>query len=99
MTKVKGTGTPEAIAEALQMHGGCGYAAVIPPPVPAKPAAKRIYVVRSPVGGDRLVRAGSHAQAVGHVVRGTYRAEVAGQDELVQLLAVGAKVEEAGADA
>lgn len=57
----------------------------------------RIYVVTPPTGSEepaRLVRASSQAQAIRKVVDG-YSAKVAAQDDLVQHLAHGAKVEEA----
>ena len=58
-------------------------------------AAKRVYVV---TGGPapRLVKAVSQAQAIGHVIAATYKASVASQDDLIDALGVGAKVEMAG---
>lgn len=44
----------------------------------------------------RLVRAPNAAQAIRHVVRGLFKAEVATQTQLVDLLTAGVKVEEAG---
>ena len=72
----------------------------------AKASAKRIYVVKREVdaGEDAnaivftLVRAASQAQAVGHVVRGRFSAEVATQDQLVGLVAKGCVVQEAGGE-
>lgn len=60
----------------------------------------RIYVVRtvSEGGPVRLVDAANQAQAIGHVVRNTYTAEVAEQRELVELVGKGVKVEKAGAE-
>ncbi len=48
------------------------------------------------VSGGVLVRANTQAQAIGHVVRNRYGAEVADQETLVRLLADGVKVEECG---
>lgn len=59
----------------------------------------RIYVVRGPNKSVALVKAASQSQAVGHVVRNAYEAEVAEQDILVELASAGVKVETAGADA
>lgn len=58
----------------------------------------RIYVVRGPNKSVALVKAASQSQAVGHVVRNAYEAEVAEQEILVELVAGGTKVETAGAD-
>lgn len=62
--------------------------------------ATRIYLVAKAAGtGDEqghLVRAATQAQAVRHVVRNTYQAEVATQEQLVDLMTAGAKVEDAG---
>ena len=57
----------------------------------------RIYLVS---GGDqpRLVRASSQAQAIGHIVRGTYKAIVASQVDLVELLPNGTQIEEASTE-
>lgn len=57
----------------------------------------RIYIVMNhrEQTPRRLVRAISQAHAVKHIAR-HYRAEVATQDDLVQLLANGVKVEDAG---
>ncbi len=59
----------------------------------------RIYVVRGPNKAVALVKASSQAQAVGHVVRNAYEAEVAEQDTLVQLVGEGVKVETAASTA
>jgi len=59
----------------------------------------RIYVVRGPNQAVALVKASSQAQAVGHVVRNAYEAEVAEQDILVELAGAGVKVENAGTEA
>lgn len=64
----------------------------------------RIYVVTQATGeGDgstdqqHLVRAGSQAQAIRHVVGNQFSAEVATQDDLVTLIGKGVKVREATA--
>lgn len=60
-------------------------------------AAKRIYVVSDGTPDHSvLVRASSQAQAVHHVVSSRYTAKVASQSDLVVLLGVGVKVQEAG---
>lgn len=65
--------------------------------------ATRIYAVgpkkgsgAQPVESVRLVRASTQAQAVRHVVRNTFTAEVATQEQLVDLMTVGVRVEDAG---
>lgn len=59
----------------------------------------RIYLVKNTEnGGDHLVRAHNQAQAVRHVARKQFECEVASQDDLVELVASGVKVEDAGAD-
>lgn len=59
----------------------------------------RIYIVSNhrEQTPRRLVKAISQAHAVKHIAR-HYCAEVATQDDLVQLLGQGVKVEEAGAE-
>lgn len=60
-------------------------------------STQRIYLVSN--GKDaRLVRASNQAQAVRHVVRNTFTASVASQDELVDALGKGIKVEDASED-
>lgn len=62
-------------------------------------AEKRIYAVADKKAGVcHLVKAATQAQAVGHVVRGQFVAEVASQEVLVDLMTAGKKVEEAGAE-
>lgn len=57
-------------------------------------AAQRIYLIR--VGdSDRLVRASHPAQALPHVARDIATVKVASQDDLVQCVADGVKVEDA----
>jgi hypothetical protein len=66
-------------------------------------AATRIYAVRKrlprvgePATETRLVRAPNAAQALRFVAADTLTVAVAGQDDLVELVAGGVKVEEAG---
>jgi hypothetical protein len=57
----------------------------------------RISEINSPAGKlCALVRAGTQAQAIRHVVRNRFSADVATQDDLVGLLSAGVKVEDAG---
>lgn len=57
----------------------------------------RIYLVRdTATGAQRLIRAGNQAQAVRHAARSQFNVEVAGQDDLVVLIAAGTVVEDAG---
>jgi hypothetical protein len=59
----------------------------------------RIYHVMARAGGEEfLVRAANRAQALGHVTRTIYVAEVASQEQLLQTVGRGVKVEDAGAD-
>lgn len=67
-------------------------------PTPKTP--RRIYVVRNAdTGEERLVRAQNAARALAHIVRTSYTAEVAGQEQLVALLTAiePVEVEDAGA--
>lgn len=59
--------------------------------------SSRIYIVN---GGTqpRLVRAGSRSQAISHVARATYTAAVATQDNIVDAVSQGIKVEDVGAE-
>lgn len=63
------------------------------------PAPTRIYVVTNR-GDDtqRLVRATTPAQAIRHVVRGTFGVAVAAQDTPVDLLQSGVTVEDAASE-
>lgn len=55
--------------------------------------SRRIYRVSSTRTGDEwLVRAHNQAQAIRHVVKNEYRAAVAGQETLIEMLSAGAKV-------
>ncbi len=56
----------------------------------------RIYYVTADDGEQRLVRAATEAAAIRHAARGRYRANVAAQETLVELLSDGVKVETAG---
>jgi hypothetical protein len=57
----------------------------------------RIYRVISG-HGDKLVRAGSQAQAIRHVVSNTFHARVASQKDMEDMLGSGNKVENAAAE-
>lgn len=60
---------------------------------------QRIYrVINTETAAEYLVRAQSQAQAIRHVVKETYRAAVAAQETLVDLLSAGVKVQDAGAE-
>lgn len=56
---------------------------------------KRVYKVTTPTG-VRLVKAGNKIQAHMHVARSTITADLASQDDLIDLVGKGVKVEEAG---
>lgn len=61
---------------------------------------RRIYLVRNAdTGEERLVRAQNAARALAHIVRTSYSAEVATQEQLVALLTAiePVEVEDAGA--
>ena len=54
----------------------------------------RIYLVTDrDTQAKRLIRAGNQAQAIRHAAQSRFAIEVAGQDDLVQLLASGQPVE------
>lgn len=56
-------------------------------PVTPTKTPRRIYLVRnSDTGEERLVRAQNAARALAHIVRTSYSAEVANQEQLVSLL-------------
>ncbi len=56
----------------------------------------RIYrVFNTATGDDWLVRAGTQAQAIRHVVADQYRAQVAGQETIVEHLSGGGAVMDA----
>lgn len=62
----------------------------------------RIYVVSEYHGeqrvSEKLVRAGTAASAIRHVVLGRYAAEPAKPDDIVKLMTGGATVQEAGSE-
>jgi hypothetical protein len=61
--------------------------------------ATRIYIVTSTEGVTRLVKATVASQAITHVAKNAFTAKVASQDDLVQALSNGVKVETYGESA
>ena len=57
--------------------------------------AQRIYLVNGPTG-SRLVKATIASQAITHVAKSSFSAKVASQDDLVEALNNGIKVESYG---
>jgi hypothetical protein len=57
--------------------------------------ATRIYLVNGPTG-SRLVKATVASQAITHVAKSAFSARVASQDDLVEALSSGVKVESYG---
>jgi hypothetical protein len=55
--------------------------------------AQRIYIVGTPNGNIRLVRASLRQQALSHVANSTFTVQVASQDDLVQAVTKGVQVE------
>lgn len=55
----------------------------------------RIYMVNGPTG-TRLVKAAAPSQAITHVARSAFSAKVPSQDELVEAVSNGVKVETYG---
>jgi len=55
--------------------------------------AERIYIVHGPQG-TRLVKASLRQQALSHVANSVFNVHVATQDDLVQALTTGTKVEQ-----
>lgn len=55
--------------------------------------AQRIYIVGTPNGNIRLVRASLRQQALSHVANSVFVVRVASQDELVQAISKGVTVE------
>jgi len=53
----------------------------------------RIYLVGTPEGENRLIRATNKHHAVWYVAQGKYLVRPAGQDDLVDLIAKGVRVE------
>ena len=58
-------------------------------------ATTRIYIVTGPTG-TRLVKASAPSQAITHVARSVFDARVASQDDLVEAVSSGVKVETYG---
>lgn len=58
-------------------------------------ATTRIYLVNGPTG-SRLVRASVPSQAITHVAKQSFSASIASQDDLVEALSSGIKVETYG---
>jgi hypothetical protein len=56
----------------------------------------RIYIVTSTDGATRLVKATVASQAITHAAKSAFTARVASQDDLVQALSNGIKVETYG---
>lgn len=56
-------------------------------------ATQRIYIVGTPTGETRLVRASIKQQALHHVANSVFVVRVASQDELVQAISKGVTVE------
>jgi hypothetical protein len=61
--------------------------------------ATRIYIVTNSAGATRLVKATVASQAITHVAKNAFTAKVASQDDLVQALGNGVKVETYGESA
>ena len=55
--------------------------------------ADRIYIVHGPQG-TRLVKASLRQQALSHVANSTFNVRVASQDDLVEAITAGAKIEQ-----
>jgi hypothetical protein len=55
--------------------------------------ADRIYIVHGPQG-TRLVKASLRQQALSHVANSTFNVRVASQDDLVDAITAGAKIEQ-----
>lgn len=55
-------------------------------------SSERIYMVGTPTG-TRLVKASARSQALSHVAQSQFTIRVASQDDLVQALTGGVKVE------
>jgi hypothetical protein len=58
--------------------------------------ATRIYLVTTTDGAARLVKAAVPTQAITHVAKQVYSARIASQDDLVEALNSGVKVETYG---
>lgn len=55
---------------------------------------QRIYLVGTPDGKTRLIKAALRQQALSHVANSTFNISVATQDELVAQITAGTKVEQ-----
>ncbi len=60
--------------------------------------SKRIYLTTDQTGATRLTKATTPSQALAHHARSTIQVRVASQEDLVELIAAGTKVEEAGVE-
>ena len=58
--------------------------------------ATRIYLVTTSAGTARLVKASVPSQAITHVAKQLFSARIASQDDLVEALSIGTKVEAYG---
>jgi hypothetical protein len=58
--------------------------------------ATRIYIVTTAAGTARLVKAAVPSQAITHVAKQVYSARIASQDDLVEALTNGMRVESYG---
>lgn len=56
-------------------------------------ATQRIYIVGTPAGETRLVRASIRQQALSHVANSVFTVRVASQEDLVQAIINGVAVE------
>lgn len=61
-------------------------------------SGNRIYVVRSAAGNERMVLASSRSQALRYVAQGVFEVFVARPMDVADLMKVGIRLEEAGAD-
>ena len=59
-------------------------------------ATTRIYLVTTAAGAARLVKAAVPSQAITHVAKQIFSARIASQDDLVEALSNGIKVESYG---
>jgi hypothetical protein len=59
-------------------------------------SATRIYLVTTAAGTARLVKAAVPSQAITHVAKQVYSARIASQDDLVEALTNGMRVESYG---
>jgi len=56
----------------------------------------RVYIVSTQDGTNRLVKASVASQAITHVAKSAFTAKVASQDDLIEELSKGTKVETYG---